>query len=188
MRNCIFLTNHDLDRFYSVVAEDFNKFKMGMNLLLTQRGIPQLYYGDEILMKNFKNPTDAEVRKDFPGGWDGDPVNKFVAAGRTEQENAAFNHIKALAGFRKKSSALTTGKLMQFLPKDGLYSYFRYDNKQTIMVIMNTGTATLKPDWNYLSEKTNGFSKLRDVINNQTFTKDAFEIKPKESFVFELLK
>ena len=52
MRNCIFLTNHDLDRFYSVVGEDFNKFKMGMNLLLTQRGIPQLYYGDEILMGN----------------------------------------------------------------------------------------------------------------------------------------
>jgi len=69
MRNCIFLTNHDLDRIYSVLGEDLRKFKMGMALLLTQRGIPQLYYGDEILIKNFKNPTDAEVRKDFPGGW-----------------------------------------------------------------------------------------------------------------------
>jgi glycosidase len=188
MRNCIFLTNHDLDRFYSVVGEDFNKFKMGMAFLLTQRGIPQLYYGDEILMKNFKNPSDAEVRKDFPGGWTGDPVNKFVASGRTEQENEAFNYIKALANFRKKSSAITTGKLMQFLPKDGVYTYFRYDNKQTVMVILNTGNNSLKPDWNYLAERTAGFSKIKNVITGQVQNLTDFEIKPKESFVFELLK
>jgi neopullulanase len=188
MRNCIFLTNHDLDRFYSVVKEDFNKFKMGMNLLLTQRGIPQLYYGDEILMKNFKDPSDAEVRKDFPGGWNGDPVNKFAAAGRTEQENEAFNHIKALANFRKKSSAITSGKLMQFLPKEGVYTYFRYDDKQTVMVIMNTGDKTVKPEWNYLAERTSGFSKARNVINGQVQNLADIEAKPKESFVFELLK
>jgi neopullulanase len=188
MRNCIFLTNHDLDRFYSVVKEDFNKFKMGMNLLLTQRGIPQLYYGDEILMKNFKDPSDAEVRKDFPGGWNGDPVNKFLASGRTEQENGAFNHIKALANFRKKSSAITSGKLMQFLPKEGLYTYFRYDDKQTVMVIMNTGEKTVKPDWNYLAERTTGFSKARNVTIGQIQNIIDIEIKPKESFVFELLK
>ena len=188
MRNCIFLTNHDLDRFYSVVGEDFMKFKMGMNLLLTQRGIPQLYYGDEILMKNFKNPSDAEVRKDFPGGWPGDPVNKFTAAGRTAQENEAFNHIKVLANFRKNSSAITTGKLMQYIPKDGVYTYFRYDNKQTVMVILNTGSNTVKPDWNYLSERTAGFSKMRNVISGETVNTAGFEIKPKESFVFELIK
>ena len=188
MRNCIFLTNHDLDRFYSVIGEDFNKFKMGINLLLTQRGIPQLYYGDEILMKNFKNPTDAEVRKDFPGGWPGDVVNKFVAAGRTEQQNEAFNHIKALANFRKNSSAITTGRLMQFLPKDGLYTYFRYDNKQTVMVILNTGTNNAKPDWSYLSEQTAGFSKIKNVITGQVQDMADFEIKPKESFVLELKK
>jgi glycosidase len=68
MQNEIFLDNHDLDRFYSVVGEDYNKYKQAITLLFTQRGIPQLYYGTEILMKNFKDPTDAEVRKDFPGG------------------------------------------------------------------------------------------------------------------------
>lgn len=188
MRNCIFLTNHDLDRFYSVVGEDFNKFKMGMNMLLTQRGIPQLYYGDEILMKNFKNPTDAEVRQDFPGGWNGDPVNKFIGGGRTDQENQAFNYIKALANFRKKSSAITAGKLMQFLPKDGMYIYFRYDTKQTVMVISNTGDKLIKPDWKHYAERINGFRQLKDVITGTIKPFTDIEIQPKESFVFELIK
>ncbi len=187
-RNCIFLSNHDLDRIYSIVGEDIAKFKMGHNILLTHRGIPQLYYGDEILMKNFKNPSDAEVRKDFPGGWAADGIDKFAAAGRTQQENEAFNHLKALANFRKSSSAITTGKLMQYLPQDGVYTYFRYDAKQTVMVISNTGTKAFKPDWNYLSERTRGFSKLRDVVSGKTSTMAGFEIQPKESFVFELLK
>ncbi len=188
MRNCIFLDNHDLNRFYSVIGEDFMKYKMAVNLLLTQRGIPQLYYGSEILMKNFKNPSDAEVRRDFPGGWSGDPENKFTAAGRTAPENEAFGYVKALANFRKMSAAIGSGKLMQFLPKDGVYTYFRYDSKQTVMVISNTGSQPFRPDWNYFSERTAGFSKLRNVITGTILPMTGFDIKPKESFVFELLK
>ena len=187
-RNCIFLDNHDLDRFFSVIGEDYSKYKMAINLLLTQRGIPQLYYGSEILMKNFKNPSDAEVRRDFPGGWQGDTENKFSAAGRTPAENEAFNYVKALANFRKTSSAIGSGKLMQFLPKDGVYTYFRYDSKQTVMVISHTGSQPFRPDWNYLAERTKGFSKLRNVITGAVIPLADFEIKPKESFVFELLK
>jgi len=188
MRNCIFLDNHDLDRFYSVIGEDFSKYKMAIILLLTQRGIPQLYYGSEILMKNFKNPTDAEVRRDFPGGWSGDAVNKFTAAGRTAQENEAFDYVKALANFRKTSTAIGSGKMMQYLPKDGVYTFFRYDAKQTVMVISHTGGQPFKPDWNYLSERTNGFTQLRNVVTGEVLPMTGFEIKPKESFVFELLK
>lgn len=188
MRNCIFLDNHDLDRFYSVIGEDFQKYKMAINLLLTQRGIPQLYYGSEILMKNFKNPSDAEVRRDFPGGWEGDQENKFSPAGRNAQENEAFSYVKALAGFRKTSSAIGSGKLMQYLPKEGVYTYFRYDSKQTVMVISHTGSQPFKPDWNYLAERTNGFTKLRNVITGEIIPMSSLDVKPRESFVFELLK
>jgi glycosidase len=189
MRNCIFLGNHDLDRIYSLVGEDLAKFKMSINLLLTQRGIPQFYYGDEILMKNFKDPTDAEVRKDFPGGWPGDAENKFSSAGRTGKENAVFNHVKALAQFRKRSSAIGSGKLMQYLPKDGLYIYFRYDTKQTIMVMMNTGDKPVKPDWNHYQERTAGFTTIRNVITGERQNISSLtELQPKESFVFELLR
>jgi len=187
-RNCIFLDNHDLDRIYSIVGEDFNKYKMAINLLLTLRGIPQIYYGTELLMKNFRNPSDAEVRKDFPGGWKEDPVNKFLKAGRTEQEQQAFNYVSSLANFRKTSSAIGKGKLMQYVPRDGLYVYFRYDTKQTIMVISHTGEKPVKPDWNIYQERTGAFTKMKNAVTGEVLPLNEFEIKPNESFVFELIK
>lgn len=188
MRNCIFLDNHDLNRFYSVYGEDFNKYKMAINLLLTMRGIPQLYYGSEILMKNFKDPSDAEVRKDFPGGWEGDPVNKFSASGRTEKENEAFNYIKALAQFRKKSSAIGSGKLMQYLPKDAVYTYFRYNATQTVMVISNTGKEAATVNLEDFSERTNGFTQLRNVQTGEISPLNQLTLQPWQSTVYELLK
>jgi glycosidase len=188
-RNCIFFSNHDLDRFYSVVGEDIRKFKMGMALLLTQRGIPQLYYGDEILMKNFKNPTDAEVRKDFPGGWPGDPVNKFDASGRTAQENEAFKYIRTFANFRKNSSALKTGKLMQYLPQDGVYVYFRYDDQQTVMCVMNTNDKPATIDLSRFTERMNGYTKAYDIATGVTFNLEAtLTLGEKYLLVMELKK
>ena len=186
--NCIFLDNHDLDRIYSIVGEDWNKLKWGLNWLYTMRGIPQLYYGTEILMKNLKKPTDAEVRYDFPGGWNGDAANKFTAAGRAVQENEAYNYISKLLHFRKNSSAITTGKTMQYVVKDSLYVYFRYDAKQTVMVITNVGSTEMQIDWSRYSERINGFSQMRDIITGDRNMLKGFVIKMKESHVFELLK
>lgn len=186
--NCIFLDNHDLDRVYSVIGEDWTKMKWGLNWLLTLRGIPQIYYGTEILMKNFKNPTDAEVRLDFPGGWPGDPVNKFSAEGRTEKENEAYNYISKLAQFRKKSSALTTGKTMQFIVRNGVYIYFRYDDKQTIMVITNTSDRPFKPDWSMYKERVGSFTRAKDIQTGTVKTLEGFEIGGKESWVMEMEK
>ncbi len=188
MNNCIFMDNHDMDRVYSVVDEDWSRLKIGLNWLLTLRGIPQLYYGTEVLMKNKKVNTDATVREDFPGGWKGDANNRFTAAGRTELENEVFNYTSALARFRKNSSAITSGKTMQFIPKDGLYIFFRYDAKQTIMVISNTGDKPIKPEWNYYNEMIKGFSHGKEVVSGNKVTLDGFEIKPKESYVLELEK
>jgi len=158
-----------MNRFFSVVGEDIAKFKMGMAMLLTLRGIPHFYYGDEILMKNFKNPTDQEVRYDFPGGFPGDQTNKFEASGRTVQENEVFNYIKTLANYRKTSSALKTGKTMQFIPQNGVYVYFRYDAKQTVMCVMNTGDRSATIDLSRFAERIKGFTKAYDVATGVTF-------------------
>ncbi|WP_343532045.1 glycoside hydrolase family 13 protein [Pedobacter sp.] len=136
-RNVVFLDNHDISRFYSVVGEDFSKYKSGIAWLLTTRGIPQFYYGTEILMKNYANP-DGLVRDDFPGGWQGDKSNKFTATGRSNKENEAFNYVKKLANYRKNNDVLQTGKMMQFIPEEGIYVYFRYNDLKTVMVIMNS--------------------------------------------------
>jgi glycosidase len=190
MRNCIFLDNHDMDRIYSVVDEDWSKLKMGLNWLLTLRGIPQLYYGTEVLMKNKKTNTDATVREDFPGGWPDDKPkdNRFTKEGRSDKQDEAFDYISRLANFRKTSSAITGGRTMQYVPKNGLYVYFRYDNKQTIMVISNTGDKDIKPDWSVFSERIKGFTQVRNVVTGKTRSLNGLEIGQKESFVFELLR
>lgn len=185
-RNCIFLDNHDMDRVFSTVGEDWKKLKMGLTWLLTLRGIPQLYYGTEVLMKNFKNPTDALVREDFPGGWKGDSVNKFTAAGRTEKENTAFQFVSRLANFRKNSSALTTGKTMQFVPKAGLYIYFRYDDNETVMIVANTSNKSVKPDWSVYAERTDAYKKARNVVSGETISLEGMEIAAGESAVYLL--
>lgn len=187
MKHVIFLDNHDMSRFYSQVGEDLQKYKTGINWLLTCRGIPQLYYGTEILMTGFSNP-DGWVRLDFKGGWQGDKENKFTNTGRTSKENEAFDHVKALANFRKNSSAIKTGKMMQYVPEDGFYVYFRYDTKQTIMVLMNTGDKVAKLKMASYSERTKGFSKMKDVITGKIYPLDGFEINSKESYVVELLR
>ncbi|MDE3142624.1 MAG: glycoside hydrolase family 13 protein, partial [Bacteroidota bacterium] len=162
--NVIFLDNHDLTRFYSEMKEDVNKLKMGVAWLLTTRGIPQIYYGTEVLMKGVKNP-DGWVRLDFPGGWNGDKKNAFTQEGLSDEEKDMLQYTKTLANFRKRSSAITKGKLMQYIPYDGLYVYFRYDNNQTIMCVMNTSDKEKQIDFKKYDERTANFSKAVDVIN-----------------------
>ena len=186
-QNCIALDNHDMSRFYSVVNEDFEKYKMGMALLLTMRGIPQMYYGTEILMKNFSNP-DGLVRADFPGGWQGDKKDKFIAKGRTNKENDAFNFVRTLANYRKNSVPLQSGKLMQFVPEDDIYVYFRYNEsiKGTVMVIVNNAEKekTLKTD--RFAERTLGTTSAKNIITNETISFNQIKVPAKTTLVLEL--
>jgi glycosidase len=190
MNNCIFLDNHDMDRAFSVFEEDPRKLKMALNWLLTLRGIPQLYYGTEVLMKNKKTTSDALVREDFPGGFPGDDPasNRFNPSGRTAAQQDMFNHLSRLGQFRKSASALGAGKMMQFIPRDGVYTYFRYDNSQTVMVIANTSNKSVQPEWGRFQERVKGFSRLRNVITQEIVPISACTVAPGESYVFELLQ
>lgn len=189
MRQVIFLDNHDIARFYSVLNEDTAKYKAAFAWLLTSRGIPQMYYGSEILMAGTTSPNDGYVRKDFPGGWKGDADNKFTEAGRMAKEQALFSYIRTMANFRKSSSAIKTGKLMQFAPYDGVYVYFRYDDRQTIMCAMNTNDKPVTITLDRFAEKLNGFKAGRDVINaNSIALKDSLSLNPMSNLVLELIR
>ena len=187
--NMTFLDNHDHDRFFSIVGEDMNKYKLGVGFLLTTRGVPQLYYGTENLTKNFKNPSDAEVRKDFEGGWADDKVNKFLASGRTEKENEAFNFVKKLANYRKNSAALTTGKLTQYLPIDGIYVYFRHTNNQSSMIVMSQNKEDKNLDTNRFMENIQGYISAKNILTDELIS-DLKTLKvPANSFtILELQK
>lgn len=187
MKQVIFLDNHDISRFWSVVNEDIKKMKVGMGWLMTCRGIPQLYYGNEVLMPGITAPNDGHVRKDFPGGWKGDIKNAFTGMGLTQQEKEFQEYTRKLALFRKSSSAITRGKLTQFVPENGLYVYFRHDDKQTVMVVMNTNPNEQTIALSRFKEMTKGFMNGKDIINAVTRElNDSWKVPGMTCWVLEL--
>ncbi len=185
--NTIFLDNHDMSRIFSVVGENVSKYKSAITFLLTLRGVPQMYYGDEILMKNFSNP-DGLVRSDFPGGWPSDKVNKFTEQGRNPAENDAFNFVRKLANYRKNTTALQTGKLMQYIPENGIYVYFRYDATKTVMVIYNSSENDLKLKTDRFIEQLNGAKKAQNVITGEVVDLKELNLADKSTLVLEIIK
>jgi glycosidase len=189
MKLVLFLDNHDLSRFYTQVGENLDKMKVGLQWLLTCRGVPQMYYGTEILMAGATHPNDGYVRRDFPGGWSGDTQNKFTPEGRTATENEIHTLVTKLANFRLKSSAIKTGKFMQYVPQDGLYVYFRYDANQTIMCVMNTSDKPKDFNFSDYSERTRGFIKGTDVVSNKIFDAAVkHTVAPMQMLVLHLTK
>jgi glycosidase len=186
-RNVTFLDNHDLSRFYSVVGEDLQKFTSGLAWLFTVRGIPMIYYGTEIGMKNFTDP-DGKVREDFPGGWEEDPVSKFTDAGRTELEKTIFNYTAKLIEYRRNTTALQNGKLTQFVPENGLYVFFRHDDTSTVMVVMNTHQETQTLRLDRFIERTKGFKMATDVMSNKQhrLSDESWEVSGYSTWILEL--
>lgn len=187
MTNCIFLDNHDMNRFFSMVGEDMDKYKMGLGLLLTTRGIPQVYYGTEILMKNYKDPNDAAVRKDFPGGWSSDPVGKFDPGTLNLKEKEAFDFFRKLAQFRKNSPAIANGKLKQFIPANGVYVYFRIHQNQKLMCILNTNTSNSNLGLEKYQEELSTARSLKNVLTGELMkTPNSLHLSGKSFQIFEV--
>ncbi len=184
--NIIFLDNHDMTRIHSSLGESIPKTKMAYAWLYTCRGIPQLYYGSEVLMKGISNP-DGWVRLDFPGGWAGDQKNAFTETGLNNDELDFLHFVQTLGAYRNKSSALKTGDMMQYLPEDGLYVYFRYDNNKTVMCVMNTDSKARLVDITKYDERTHNFKGGIDIIaGNKIGTQ--FSIQAMTMQVIELTK
>ncbi|MCS6916406.1 MAG: glycoside hydrolase family 13 protein [Chitinophagales bacterium] len=159
-----FLDNHDVSRIYSELGGDFNKWKQAVTLLLTLRGIPCIYYGTELLFSGFANP-DGLVRQDFPGGWPGDAVNKFAPAGRSEQEQEAFLFVRRLIEFRKNYPVMQTGKMRHFVPENDVYVFCRYDNRDVVVVAINTSAETKTLDPGRYGEVLHGYRQAVDVLS-----------------------
>jgi glycosidase len=171
-RNLVMLDNHDMTRFFTHVGERLDKYKTGMAFLLTTRGIPQIYYATEILSTGDGKSSWGTFRKDFPGGWPGDSENKFTSAGRTAQENEAYDFTQRLIRYRNATPALQTGKLMQFAtidrePERGLYVYFRYDEAKTVMVVLNFSDQAKTLETKRFAERMTGFSKAKNILTGE---------------------
>ncbi len=134
-----FLDNHDTARFYKKDEDtrNLNRYKQALTFLLTTRGIPQIYYGTEILMAADKSEGDGMLRRDFPGGWAGDTANCFTAQGRTALQNEAFDFTRRLLQWRKGNEVIAKGNLKHFSIFSGTYVYERSYQGRSVVVMMN---------------------------------------------------
>ncbi len=140
-----FLDNHDTDRFCPTEEKSRNldRYRQALTILLMARGIPQLYYGDEIGLWSNKGNGDGWLRQDFPGGWTEDTRNAFTPQGRTDAENARFDFTRKLLHFRQGNPAISEGCMKQFTIKDGIYCFARQKGNRTVTVMLN-GTSQEK--------------------------------------------
>ena len=172
--NLIFLDNHDVSRFASNINSDLNKYKMGIGMLLTMRGIPMIYYGTEIMMTGKKENGDGGLRADFPGGWTGDSVNVFKHQNLTEKETKAMDFTQSLLKFRNQSKALQTGSLTHYIPEDGVYVYFRdykgkTQNGEIIMVIINHNSSRKTIELERFKESFKSKKNGEDIFSHSIF-------------------
>lgn len=179
--------NHDTARLYSLLGEDFDLYRMAISYLLTMRGIPQLFYGTELAMTSPTHRDDGVVRSDFPGGWSGDKANAFTGQGLTKTQQQAQQLVKRLANWRKTASAVHSGKLMHFAPDNGSYTYFRYNDQQTVMVVMNKNTAPITLELNRFSEVLPANKQATDVITGNTIVLDKLlKVPPRSTLVLDI--
>ena len=184
--NVIFLDNHDLNRFYSVINKDVNKWKLGIGLLMTMRGIPCVYYGTEWLFEGYTNPDDL-VRQEFSGGWKGDLKNYFTREQLNPQEITMNHYFKTLSLWRKDAH-FNGLKLKQFVPDDNVYVYFRYNEKKTYLCIANPeGKKSISTS--RFQEMIAGYSIMKNVIELSTQSlDDQIELNGEPFELYEIIK
>lgn len=181
-----FIENHDTQRF-NHLYNDINKYKMALTLIATIRGIPQVYYGSEIGMKGNKDNGDADIRQDFPGGWNGDSNNAFTKAGRTSEQDAYHQFTAQLFNWRKTKQVIHTGKTTHYIPENNVYVYFRYNETESVMVVINNSSEKQTFKTNRFQENILKYKNGTDVLSNKTFNlQNDITIEAKSSLILEL--
>lgn len=180
-----FLDNHDTSRFASDKdkANNLTRYKQALAFMLTTRGIPQIYYGTEILMSGNKGNGDGALRRDFPGGWKGDELNAFSEKGRTALQNEAFNYTRKLLQWRKGNLAVTKGNMKHFSIRQGVYVYQREYNGQSVVVFMNGTNSSQELELTPYREVLPSDSST-DLLSEKTIKlTDKLSLNPRETLI-----
>ena len=178
-----FIDNHDTDRFLGNGCDSL-MLKQALALLLTVNRIPQLYYGTEILMNGTKEVTDGNVRKDFPGGFPGDPHNAFTKEGRTKAEQQMFQWLSRLLHWRQNNDLIIRGTQTQFIPYEGVYVIVRqYQGKVSLTVLNGTTKPAVMKVARY-QEVIGSATRVRDVLTGRYYDLSSdLSLKPRQSLV-----
>ncbi|OYT10785.1 MAG: alpha-amlyase [Bacteroidetes bacterium 4572_112] len=187
--NLIFLENHDIDRFASNINGDFDKWKMGMTFLMTTRGIPMIYYGGEFMTEGRGQKSHGYMRTDFPGGWEGDSVNVFTGTNMSEKQVKSLAFSKYLLKLRNEHTALQTGKLTHYIPKDSYYIYFRSNAEESFMIVLNNSDKEYSLSLHDFAESLDGYSRIKNASDdNISDIKDKVMLDAKSATIFQLFK
>lgn len=177
-----FPDNHDVMRFFTQQENNFERWKMGMIFLFSTRGIPVIYYGTEILMDGDKGKGDGDLRRDFPGGWSEDQVSAFTGKGLTPQQQEALSLFRTLT--RLKSEGVFEGALVHYIPRDGIYTYFRGDS---VMVVLNNNARQVPFSTDRFLHRFTFPIQVTDLITGRELTIDhGFQLQPKSAQVFKI--
>ncbi len=184
----VFFENHDTERFNEIFNGQPEYYKMALTLISTVRGIPQIYYGSEIGMRGDKNKGgDADIRRDFPGGWKNDPQNAFLE--RTSSQKEFYDFTSKLLNWRKTKKVIHQGKTKHYMPKDQVYVYFRYDDTEKVMVVINNSENPQNIELSRFAEALQNTTKAKDIITEKeiSLTKEGkLLVLPKSSLILEL--
>ena len=172
-----FLDNHDSDRFLLEMPSDLGSWKQAVVFLLTTRGIPQLYYGTELLMNGTKHRSDGDVRRDMPGGFPGDTHTEVTVAGRSKLQNEAYDFLSRIAHWRRGNDVIARGTLKHFIPDNGIYVYERSYEGKRVIVVMNGTDSELDVDMSIYREIMQPGQSFKDVVSGGEVT-----ILPKMKF------
>jgi len=185
----VFPDNHDMTRFLTQVNNDLNLFKMGLVFYTTVRGIPQFYYGTEVLMNSNDNPRSHDViRSEFPGGWNDHEVSALTGKGLTNDQIEFQNFFKKLLNWRKNNKVVHQGKFIHFTPKEQeeIYSYFRILGDKMVWTIFNRKDEAQLINLDKYQEVLKGESKGYDVIDEKSIDLNKLKISPKSALIIEI--
>lgn len=182
-----FLENHDTDRFLKEMPTSLNAFKQAVTFLLTIPGIPQLYYGQELLMNGTKSKSDGYVRRDVPGGWPGDKANWFEASGRSDIQNEAWTFMQKILKWRQGNEVISKGSMKHFMLNQGVYVYQRSYNGKSVLVVMNGSSKNVVLPLDRYAEVLQGKASGMDVISGKSVVLDKeLKLSPKEILLLEM--
>jgi glycosidase len=134
----VFGDNHDMDRIYTQLNEDTSLMLMAINYLCVVRGVPQWYYGTEILASSsHARGHHGYIRSDFPGGWKGDVVDAYSGAGLSPEQKRVQSHMGSMLRWRARQSAIHYGGTLHFAPDDELYVMARTSRRGQVLLLMN---------------------------------------------------
>lgn len=184
----IFPDNHDMSRFYVQVGEDVDLLKMGLAFFLTTRGIPQIYYGTEILMRH-DGSEHGDIRADFPGGWEGDAINAFTGEGMSDEAKDMQKFVSTVQNWRKNANVIHHGKLMHFVPEDATYTYFRYTDNEAVMVVLNKNHEEKTIATDRFSEVMDGYNSGTEIISGNVLSNvSEITVPARSAVIIELRK